>query len=83
MSNEFFTDEEMKKHKITDYIYRDVHEKCHVTSDEKFSVWDYRDNHMRFRDCLEAKQNGKVKVFDPFLPLVISHPITRDSLFKK
>lgn len=83
MANEYFTDEEMKENNITDYIYKEINEKFMAYDYEKINVWDYRENHKRFRNCLNARKEGKSIIFKPYLPMFISEPITKDNLFKK
>lgn len=83
MATEYFTDEEIKEYNITDYKYKEIQEKFMVNTNEKISIWDYKENHKRFKAYLDAKKEGATIIFNPYLPLFITDILTKDNLFKK
>lgn len=70
MNKKYFTSEEMKKYKITDYIYSLTDTVPVTYNKERLSIWDLEENHKRWKKVLECKDN--IAFWSPYIPLHIT-----------
>jgi len=66
-----FSEEEIKKYNITPWKYETTSEKGSIYIGEEHSHWDYKENHLRFRDILD----GKEWLLSFWSPIIISKKI--------
>jgi hypothetical protein len=65
---DIFTKEEMLHYGMTPWKYATIKEKDVCQHGETVSIWDYKENHERFRLVVD----GKEQVFNPYFPLFVS-----------